>query len=684
MILKKIKLQNIRSYLSQEIEFPEDLILLSGNVGSGKSSILLAIDFALFGIRRGELSGSALLRNGEDNGKVNLVFEVEGNEIEIERTLKRKQDTVVQDSGYIIINGTRKDGTAVELKQSILELLNYPSELLTKSKSLIYRYTVYTPQEEMKQILLGDKDFRVDSLRKVFGVDKYKRIKENCLIFGRYLKEETKEMRGILINYDDKLKLLEEKKKLFEDVKLNLSRINVKIEEHTKEVYRVKEKIKKIEDEGARLQELRHKLELLDVKVSNENDKLKHNEIEINEIKKQIMQLRLDLGNEVKVDEREIEKIKLETENDKRKLKDVENKISEFKINVSNSENLRNSIQKMNICPTCKRGVSEEDKLKIRKEEYDKITDFMSKMKFNEPAVLELNNKISENEKEIERLRELKASSEAVKLKIGNLDEKNNLLKKLEDEINVSKNVISNSEADKKLVLDEIEKLGDVEKEYRSFKELFDKLLERDKEFSLEKNGFEKDVSNLNEEILNLSSEIKEQDKVKGKLNSYEKLLGWLNEHFVNLMSIIERKIMLRVHNDFNSMFKKWFEMLIDDELISVKLDEEFTPLIEQNGHSIDYEHLSGGEKTAAALAYRLALNQVINHLISVIKTKDLLILDEPTDGFSNEQIERIKDVLLELDNKQTIIVSHESKIESFVNCIIKLGKEGHVSSVQN
>ena len=152
---------------------------------------------------------------------------------------------------------------------------------------------------------------------------------------------------------------------------------------------------------------------------------------------------------------------------------------------------------------------------------------------------------------------------------------------------------------------------------------------------------------------------------------------------YVNLKNFIERKIMLKVHADFDSLFKKWFEMLIDDELISVKLDEEFSPLVEQNGYVIDYDHLSGGEKTAIALAYRLSLNQVINHLISVVKTRDLLILDEPTDGFSDEQIERMKDVLSELENKQTLIVSHESKIESFVNSVVRLSKEGHVSSVK-
>ena len=139
---------------------------------------------------------------------------------------------------------------------------------------------------------------------------------------------------------------------------------------------------------------------------------------------------------------------------------------------------------------------------------------------------------------------------------------------------------------------------------------------------------------------------------------------------------------MLKVHNDFNSLFKRWFEMLIESELLKIKLDEEFSPLIDQNGHEMDYNYLSGGEKTAIALAYRLALNQVINGLISTIKTKNLIILDEPTDGFSSEQLDKLKFVLEELENIQVILVSHEQKIESFVDNVIKIEKSGHVSSV--
>ena len=73
MILKKISLNNIRSYEAQEIEFSEGSVLLSGDIGSGKTSILLAIEFALFGLQPGQ-RGSAILRNGAKEGRVSINF----------------------------------------------------------------------------------------------------------------------------------------------------------------------------------------------------------------------------------------------------------------------------------------------------------------------------------------------------------------------------------------------------------------------------------------------------------------------------------------------------------------------------------------------------------------------------------------------------------------------------------
>ena len=122
MILKSIKLENIRSYLNQEINFPKGSVLLSGDIGSGKSTILLGIEFALFGFNR-NLSGRTLLRHGKNNGSVELCFFLEGKEIIIKRVLKKGR-VIQQSSGYIVINGVKKEATPVELKSDIIELLD--------------------------------------------------------------------------------------------------------------------------------------------------------------------------------------------------------------------------------------------------------------------------------------------------------------------------------------------------------------------------------------------------------------------------------------------------------------------------------------------------------------------------------------------------------------------------------
>jgi len=100
MELKSIELNNIRSFLNEKIEFKSGSTLLAGDIGSGKTSILMAVEFGLFGLEPGK-RGSGLLRTGEEKGGVKLVFEVDSKIFEVERTLKRGK-TVSQDYAAII------------------------------------------------------------------------------------------------------------------------------------------------------------------------------------------------------------------------------------------------------------------------------------------------------------------------------------------------------------------------------------------------------------------------------------------------------------------------------------------------------------------------------------------------------------------------------------------------------
>ncbi|MEA2037242.1 MAG: SMC family ATPase, partial [Nanoarchaeota archaeon] len=289
MLLKSLRLRNIRSYESQEINFSTGSTLLAGDIGVGKSSILLAIEFALFGTRRKHLSASSLLRHGKKEGDVELKFSLDGKEIVVKRKLKRGKDDIKQEAGYIITNGLKKEGTHIELKTDILKLLGYPQDLVSKSRDLVYRYTVYTPQEQMKQIILEDKDIRLDTLRKVFNIDKYKRIKENSQIYTRALKEKRKNYEGQIVDLEEKKKLKKERESEVGEFSSKLDELLPKVELLKTEVKEKKELIDKKEKDVNKFNRLSKELEIEELKLNNNLENRVAQEVEKNRIQDQHM-----------------------------------------------------------------------------------------------------------------------------------------------------------------------------------------------------------------------------------------------------------------------------------------------------------------------------------------------------------------------------------------------------------
>ena len=113
----------------------------------------------------------------------------------------------------------------------------------------------------------------------------------------------------------------------------------------------------------------------------------------------------------------------------------------------------------------------------------------------------------------------------------------------------------------------------------------------------------------------------------------------------INTVQLIEDHITHTINYRFNELFKEWFELLVDDAGKTVKVDEKFTPIIQQNEFEQTFEDLSGGEKAGIALAYRLALNNLIRQQAIGFRP-ELLMLDEPTDGFSKEQLAKVSNIL--------------------------------------
>lgn len=678
MKLKKITIDNIRSYKKHEIIFPEGSILLSGDIGSGKTSILLAVEFALFGLQPGQ-RGSSLLRNGESEGGVTLEFEADEKEVVIHRTLKRGK-TISQDYCSIMIDDIIKEVSVTELKSIVLDLLNYPKEF-SKKQNLLYKFTVYTPQEEMKEIILQDAKTRINTLRHVFGIDRYKRIIENTSILASKLREEKRVKEALLSNLEQNKEEILSKEHELESKRYNLVSIEKELflkSEARKKIQEEKEEIsKKIEEKNT----LQAEIGKTKIMISTKQDSISTNLQSIEKLSEQIKQsysLRVD-DSEILTLENELITLKKERDELNEKNLEITSKISSFSLKNQESELLKNKIFGMKMCPTCLQDVGPVHKSNVtNKVETDitentkQITIFASKKKSIIEKITQINSRLTLIQNKIQELKILKVKLESLyekKIRMTEMENNTNSIKKDLELLNQHMNLLKNS----------VFELSKYDNLFEQKKSEFDTALKEERFAEIKVAELKKEIDMFENQICELKEKIIKLEEIKKELNYISNFENWLSSNFIPLISTIERNVMAKLKNEFSKLFSEWFSMLVPDNF-NVRLDDEFTPIIEQHDYELDYNYLSGGERTAIALAYRLSLNQVLNSLLSQIKTKGLVILDEPTDGFSDQQLDKIREVLDELNIAQLIIVSHEQKIEGFVDSVIKLSKEGGVS----
>ncbi len=681
MRLKRVKLKNIRSYDTEEIIFPEGSTILSGDIGSGKTSVLLGIEFALFGLQPGQ-KGTSLLRHDQNEGSVELEIEVDGKTIILERGLKRGK-SVTQSFSKLSVDGEEEETSVTELKNKVLDFLNYPKEFAKKT-NILYRFTVYTPQEEMKQIILESSEARLDTLRHIFGIDKYKKIRENTDLY-------TSELRSYIRSYEGQIKDLEEiKNKLSEKkhhvvlLKEVMSKLNKELKQKKEERENFEEQMKDIEDKIKQKEKYEKEIEKFQVMLNGKKELSLNTENEINSLKEEI--------DEVEKVEFSKEKMKQLEEKIYQKIEDIDSfhksymellgKINSGKNKISEIEDQKSQISSLEMCPTCFQDVSDEYKKNIMRKFDENSQKFEKQIQSLNEEKNELSSKIEKMKSEKSEMEEQFSDLKLVKMKLESLKEKQaklGALQKRKDSTLSDVNLIEKQIKDLKELSIELKKYENI---YENKKKQLDNLKTEEKEKEIEIGKKEKEQEMTQQIIKDIKQEIDKKNEIKNKVKKISELEHWLSSSFLSLISFTEKNIMLKLREEFSKLFNEWFNILVP-EIFNVRLNEDFTPVIEQQDYQLDYDFLSGGERTAIALAYRLALNQILNSLLSKIKTRDIVILDEPTDGFSEQQLDKMRDVLNELNVKQLIIVSHESKIESFVENIIKFKKEAGLTKIE-
>jgi len=675
MIIKRLSMKNIRSYKSIELELPKGSVLLSGDIGSGKTSILLGLQFALFGLQPGQ-KGASLMRAGESEAEVELEFELNEDTIVIKRGIKRsKNGSISQDSNIISVNGIEEDLSTSEAKNRVIDLLEYPKEFAKKS-NLLYKYTVYTPQESMKEIIQENPDIRLDTLRHIFGIDRYKRIKENLDIFLQKIKEAVK-IKEVEIR---EMNPIREKLGIENEKKIGLAKevnnLNLEYSEILKKKQEQEIKIKEYETKISEKNNLNTGIIKSEAELRGKKELKSRTEREIELIKNQIKE-RIEFKQEsLQEIERIIQTHKKNLEDLNEGLLTVSSDISVFLSRKDKAFDLKEKIIHLENCPTCFQTVSMDHKEKISKrtqydlEEIERGLETRMLDKKRLTLSIEKEKELiigyEKDRQDLERLKiqfqhqreiEIKLKSDVITLDRINIEIKN-----IEEGLNEIRN---------KLV-----KYQNIEEIYQNQKVIFDELSKKNRfiEINLAQKTKELEMVKIN--INEIEMTLSKMENIKNDLVHIRGLQDWLEDKFLELINMTETNVLSKLRTDFSRIFQEWFSMLVSPPL-SVRIDEDFTPVISNQDYEIEYDFLSGGERTAVALAYRLALNQTLNSMLSRLKTKNLIILDEPTDGFSEQQLDKMRDIFEQLNSEQLILVSHEQKIEGFVDNIIRIKKDG-------
>ena len=588
MILKSINLENVRTYKNEIIDFDYGINFLSGDIGSGKSTILMSIEFLLFGTISNFVDGKILLRKGEKHFKISGIFYDSKNKIQIEilRKVKKTKDSFTQDEGILKINDEIFELSITELNYKIYEIFGFEKSHLKKDKNLIFRYSTYTAQEELKKILFQN-DKKIEIFRKIFKITKYTNSKNVSEIYQKYLKEKIKEikikneekdnyLKKINFSEDELLKLISIQKEDLENISKiqnEIKKLNEKIENNNKEI-KVLENEKFIFNENKKnFEKFSSDLNLLneELKFFNKNDlesdikktndlilsltlKLEKLEKENKEIldnfelqKKDILKLREDKINfdkinfEINVLKNQIEKnLKQIYENKKEDLLKNKKLIEEINLEILNHNKEINSFKKTNedliILKSEKVQVSKnlENVLKedicsfcfqkIDSSHREKIEkDFNEKIKNIENDILKNEKLLEEKNKKIEILEKLEKDKKEILEKIST--------SKIQIEDIKEKN--SKNLENKKLII-ELERkienidLKKIEREEKDFEENQNNIENLKNEISKIKNEiFDKKIfkKDLDMKFINSEKLEKEITNLKSEINKLEKVL---------------------------------------------------------------------------------------------------------------------------------------------------------------
>ena len=668
-MITSIELGDFLSHSETKLDFENGVTVFVGDNGAGKSSIIDALTFALFG-QHTRKSNKGLIKRGSTQGFSKVEFTINGKKYQAVRKvdskggLAAKFSEKVNDETIEIAAGERKQ-FGESMTHEIEKIIGLDFEKL-KIASIVQ-------QGELNSIIKAKpKEFK-ELLNAVIGIDKLD-------VASNSMKQVTKGFREKIrdsVGYDDThieilLRDLEKHQDELEEAKPKKEHLKVKQEKLQEDISNLRTKL---EEDTPKIDKIKQ-LELRKKELqSYAREAIREIQQEIAENERKIQDCEGCFQNVgLKSDlESKIEKVDLAVDGTQKKIQELSNQAASLK----EKQILATKLQlRDNKCPVCDSEVEKLNPLfqeEHLKEELVLIQDKIDSTKKEQQMY---------NDKKIEFAEKLQNSRDAEAIlrahSINNIEE----LKKIKEEIKVKKtNVqkiplsssgnlleIAQIDSHSKTIFENISKLEEDTKGFdeSEFANLKDSINEKQVDLSQidqQLGAVTEKISKSEEQIKIIQKAVTELKNVKEYMNQ----LDSIQSNVFNRDGSVATSLRSWALNTISSKASEYLALL-NTKIQRIQLSEkarDITITCHSKKEVLDLESLSGGEQVSVALALRLGMAKLLGS-----SNLNLMILDEPTTHLDAERKKSLVEVLSQLSNisnsempMQFIIITHDAEI---------------------
>jgi exonuclease SbcC len=691
MKIEIVQLENIRSHVKSTVPFTRGFNCLVGGLGCGKSSVLYAVDFALFGDSIGR-SFEYLLREGADSGKVTVQFSHNGNTYKLTRGLKRKGKGISQDFEQLKLY--EDDKLVASMKT---EAITEQFKAITGLDKELYREIVWFRQEHLKELLDAAPRDRQRRLDELFGLSDYETAWSNIAQYQRDYETEKR-----VYEKDSDVNGLEKLSGEYNRAGEEFALLEMDLENSTQRLANAKKaleeadlKLKRLEEKKLAVEELKRKEARLNANIANMANTLASLNQRMGGKKTIIDNLRQrqnSIDSQMRACLLKLERAGLQTNQPMEQLHaclvGFDDRISSLKAEQqSTSRNMETDKKRViqlseeSKCPLCMQSLDGQYKGNLLERiAHDNV---------------EREKAISQLRIEIDGLQKTKlAASEAFSNLQACLTRVEELKNRLAEEENNLINLKSEFEEKQKLEGDLRLQLATVQLEIGKFNlsEVETSRVQREQAFR-QYYQLESDLRTKENRRKDLAQHL---DDIKERINLAQEKLERMEKicRTVEVLGAIRdayRSIQPKLRSEFVKVLRNFVQQVLDNlvggetPLLNVVIDETYTPYVKsETGVDREVSNLSGGERTLLAFAYRLGLGQLImqsrtGHGLS------MLVLDEPTENLGSEDgsIERLAEAISRFKAiEQIIAVTHSEAFAAKADHVVTVEKESAVSKI--